>query len=161
MSTHRPCLICDKKIGLYEANNRVYCSDACYHIAKAAKQRTIKQAIQMDVIREGKICKRCQKRVHEPSMRTYCKPCGKIMNTRERVRVRKVCATDGCEENIRKTKTYCEACRVKRAKAAVVTQTEGRKQLRKEMAEIQPVGEKSTINPMFLTRGKISNRGSH
>ena len=158
----RNCLICDKKIGIYEANNRVYCGDACYEIAKAAKQRTIKQAIQMDIIREGKICKRCQKRVHEPSMRTYCKPCGEIMNTTGRVRVRKVCETDGCEENIRKTKTYCGECSIKRAKAASVAQGLRRVELRKEvkMSAVE-TKEKSSINPMFLVRGNISNTGRY
>ena len=160
------CPICDKQLDMYATNNQVYCGEnnnACYKEAKATKDRIAKQQKQMDDINIGRICGRCDKRVHEVGMKKYCNECKKIINTGPRKSVgKKKCKSRGCDEVILSIKNYCEPCRVERVR--LNGNTANRK--RRGTVEVKPkkvpkVTKKKEfyINPMYLVRGAISMNG--
>lgn len=79
------CRICYEPLGLYKSNNQVYCSEQCYKIAKQTKARIDVQNRVLKNITEGRVCKRCKKRVHEKGMKKYCTDCRKDMEPKPKI----------------------------------------------------------------------------
>ncbi len=111
------CPVCNDIIYFRTSNNQKLCGKpSCKEIAKQASQRIIRQRKQLEVILEGRVCKRCQQLVHEQGMKKYCKECSEIMGTyQKKVFLTKVCKT--CPTKIVKRKVYCDECNEIRQKA--------------------------------------------
>lgn len=159
------CRICDKELSLYRHNRQIYCGSDCYSIAKKTKDRINAQNLVLQKIKNGKICKRCKKRVHEKGMRYYCVSCRKDMQpepkkVKEKTEkpVKKIEMCEKCKKKPKwsaneKTK-YCLDCK----KAVHLEQSRQKaKELQKERdkkPKEDKFGKKS-IDPKWLTRGKI------
>lgn len=157
------CKICYKPLGLYKSNNQVYCSDDCYAIAKKTKDRITSQRKVLENILNGRICKRCKKRVHEKGMRYYCASCRKDMEPKPKIKkqktnepVKKVEMCERCKKKPKwsdneKTK-YCLECKetvhLKQSRETAKKLQEERDKKAKE-----DKGGKKQIDPKWLSRG--------
>ena len=112
-------------------------------------------------------CKRCQKKLDEHEGR-YCDNCVKTMEKAKQdrletdtVRACKDCGIDMI--NPAPNRKWCEVCAVKQKSTYIKTNNARRKSVRQVQKEnnLPPTIYKdryvNTINPMFLTRGTISN----
>lgn len=159
------CSICYKVLSLYRTNNQIYCGDACYAIAKKAKDRITSQNRVFENIKTGRVCKRCKKTVHEKGMKKYCTQCRDTMETKvvkkkvvKKVKTkRELCIR--CKKKPKwstndKTK-YCADCKKEVAKEQSRAKQKNFTAKRAKETEVLKKTEKNPIDPKWT-----QNRGS-
>ncbi len=156
----KTCRICNDPLLI---NDTVYChKPSCKKAGKAIWQRVNKKRLQLQTIVEGKVCKRCNERVYEESMRKYCNKCKTILKAKSypkkhvaKINKDRPCAD--CKEpmiNPAGNRLRCVHC----AKKTQREQAAGHDKVRKKRQLSKTTSKdiyKGTINKMFLTRGKI------
>ena len=160
------CKIC------YKATDKELCSSKCEDIMTEAKNRVELQEKELNkVLNKVFFCKECNK--PRNSGRTLCREClnKKKREEAKKNRIKKVkyCINENCRKEIdnpsSNSKRYCsEECR-KSARKSRQKEDNARYRAKKKIEKALKEGVcvedkyKGTVNPYFLTRGRISTSG--
>ncbi len=180
------CQICNRQLGIYRSNNARYCLKSerdCYKISKLISQQIIRARTQLVILTDGKVCKRCQNRVYELSMKHYCKDCSAIMKktggyvkktkskillntnctakryvkkTKSKILLNTHCTECGDKfEEQKQHKKYCTVCKPIMAKKLAKKGNDLQKEKNKKITITNKTKGKKKINSKWLTRGLI------
>ena len=186
----KQCRICSRDLPIIVHNRQVYCDKSlrnCWKVAKQSSQRVIQQNKKLRIIKEGKVCKRCNIRAHDPSMREYCKKCKDILsvNHYSTYKPKPVKTCENCTKPVKGKSILCEICKkarhleqMRKHSAKVKPREPCRrcggkipdgitKQARycseacrvnkKGLVEPKPLQKNKGIDPKWLTRGNITD----
>ena len=144
------CSVCGETVNLAIGRTILCSKPSCSIIHKAIDNKMRKDRLKSEVLKEGKVCGRCQSRVHEEGMKKYCTECKEILNMKK-------CKT--CKRLIQSPKTYCDDCREQNRVDAIKKQTVHRKKKRAKEKAVKAITEKEEtgISEKFLRRGAIGN----